>query len=168
MEEILSAVVDALTILFFIVLFVCYYISFDKCFRKNGESRIKLFFLTLITNPGVYFVSSLILVSVLIRTLFYGLFDYVKGQNAPSVIILLMEIVPVTDRTHGSVRPYIQQVFRKMDKRAGHIPEPDVLFGIFAFVEYARHRCAVFVSDNKKYRLHCRWCVQRLYAPAVL
>ena len=47
---------SAFTILYIIM----FYISLKKCFLREGQSKVKLFFLTLFTNPMVLFTVSLL------------------------------------------------------------------------------------------------------------
>ncbi len=55
MLEVLSTINDVFEIAFHVFLFILFYQSLKKCFLKEGESKGKLFFLSLVTNPLLVF-----------------------------------------------------------------------------------------------------------------
>ena len=61
--EILKSLNGFLSYLFYIFYIILFYLSLKKCFLKDGHSKVRLFFLSLITNPFFVF-----LVMILIST----------------------------------------------------------------------------------------------------
>ena len=62
MKEIFHICDTIISFAFFIYLFVLFYMSIKKCFVKGSKKQFKLFLMTLIMNPFVCFVSSIMFV----------------------------------------------------------------------------------------------------------
>lgn len=81
MDRIISVLYFISDSAFTILYIIMFYISLKKCFLREGQSKVKLFFLTLFTNPMVLFTVSL-LASVVAEFLLFVLFT---GKDLASV-----------------------------------------------------------------------------------
>ena len=91
MNEVLYQIADILNYIFLAVCFLLYYFSIKKCFLKD-KSSVKLFFVTLFTNPiTLYFVVMLGIMSLL--QVILPIFNI--KYNSELGIILSMSIVSV-------------------------------------------------------------------------
>ena len=70
MFEYLSTINALFEIAFYVLYFILFYVSLKKCFLKEGESKGKLFFLSLVTNPFALVVVMYIAVIMLAVVLF--------------------------------------------------------------------------------------------------
>ena len=125
MMEILRYVNELFGHLFYICYIILFYISLKRCFLKEGYSRVKLFFLSLITNPFFMFIVSVILSSsiVFIRymlksdlglddlaTIDYGFLATDKFYSSVIVliasIIFIIVIIPISYLMGKSLKAY--------------------------------------------------------------
>jgi len=110
MMEILRNVNDIAGYLFYVCYCILFYASLKKCFLKEGYSKVKLFFLSLITNPFVMFVVSVFLsiFIIFVREMMMSGLDVARTidmENDPfyfslivfiATIIFVMVIVPIS------------------------------------------------------------------------
>ncbi len=68
-EEIFDIVFEILSYGKLLLVFVLYYLSIKKCFYKGNISKITLFFSSLISNPIVAFIGSMMISATIVRAL---------------------------------------------------------------------------------------------------
>ena len=81
---VLNLIFDVVFILIYIIMF---YISLKMCFLRNGQSKIKLFFMALVTNPITIFP-----VSVFIAAVFVGIIRalFIDGEDWNALTISMI------------------------------------------------------------------------------
>ena len=101
MMEVLSNVNEIAGYLVYVCYIILFYASLKRCFLKDGYSKVKLFFLSLITNPFFVFIASVFLsVSIIfVREVqksgmdAASATDFVNNQVYSSLIVLLSTII---------------------------------------------------------------------------
>lgn len=80
---------------FFLCNFIFFYLSIKKCFWKEGMNKVKLFFMTAITNPFVSIVGSLLITRIVFDIVLTGLGQpNLKVVDYSVPLIILAVLVP--------------------------------------------------------------------------
>lgn len=103
--EILKSANEIFAYLFYLLYIILFYISLKRCFLRDGYSKVKLFFLSLITNPFFVFVAGLVFsfIIVLCREVF-------KSDPGIEAIATTDYTYLITDRFYGPLIVLIASV----------------------------------------------------------
>ena len=101
MMEVLSNVNEIAGYLVYVCYIILFYASLKRCFLKDGYSKVKLFFLSLITNPFFVFIASIFLsiTIIFVREVqksgmdAASATDFVNNQVYASLIVLLSTMI---------------------------------------------------------------------------
>ena len=95
MKNLLSILDNTLMVAFFLCNFIFFYLSIKKCFWKEGMNKVKLFFMTAITNPFVSIVGSLLITRIVFDIVLTGLGQpNLKVVDYSVPLIILAVLVP--------------------------------------------------------------------------
>ncbi len=103
--EILKSANEIFAYLFYLLYIILFYISLKGCFLRDGYSKVKLFFLSLITNPFFVFVAGLVLSFIIVfcREVF-------KSDPGIEAIATTDYTYLITDRFYGPLIVLIASV----------------------------------------------------------
>ena len=103
--EILKSANEIFAYLFYLLYIILFYISLKRCFLRDGYSKVKLFFLSLITNPFFVFVAGLVLSFIIVfcREVF-------KSDPGIEAIATTDYTYLITDRFYGPLIVLIASV----------------------------------------------------------
>lgn len=101
MMEVLSNVNEIAGYLVYVCYIILFYASLKRCFLKDGYSKVKLFFLSLITNPFFVFIASVFLSTIIIFVREMqkvgkdaaSATDFANNQVYGSLIVLLSTLI---------------------------------------------------------------------------
>lgn len=89
MSGALNIIQNVFRILYFVSLIIAFYLSLKKCFLRDGKSKVKMFFLSLLTNPYIVFwVTAYTLIVVVSVCLYLSRPNELLDKNLGSNLIL--------------------------------------------------------------------------------